>query len=444
MQADKRLSKNAKKKAKMALPLTALGVAGGLYALSINRRRKTAEKSHSSLLQAIEQGTDHISLLWHRSPGQYQVYRNSMLIYTGPATKVTDTNLTPGTNYTYSIEKIAENGRVLEIIKVQTSTSVTQKEKENPLKDLIFTTVVANGRIGLEWDAIEGITQYTVFRNGQLLETVNGSSLTDNMINENEEYTYTIKAKRPLQRSDQLESEANSLIANAVGMLMKSSEPSRAANEEFMITKKLPATAHILTSAEDQHRQTSSMLWQLQYTTFLKDKWVKNPNPVDEKHFFKGDDRDFSANSSRFRTRADLFIDLDLEDSPVLLTREVGETQAFNANHEFLDKKRASPEGIQLEKIHSDQDAIKFQLKHAVSNPMVASPAIDYVICGTFHKAGQIDLVGYHDQAPHHEIYLKENGTETWTSIHQSESKGLEMMATQLANHYWRYSTYSN
>lgn len=444
MQLENRLSKNAKKKAKMALPLTALGVAGGLYALFINRRKKTAENSHTRILKDMEQKNDQISLLWNHSPGQYRVYRDSTLIYTGPGTKITDYNLTPGTMYTYSIEKIDGNGRVLEITKVETSTSVTQKEKENPLRDLIFTTVVTNGKIGLEWDAIEGISQYTVFRNGQPLETVNGSSFTDQLIHENEEYTYTIKAKRPLQRSDQLESEANSLIANAVGMLKKDSEASRAANEEFTMTKKLPAPAQILTAAENQQKQTSKMLWQLQYTTFLKDKWVKNPNPVDEKHFFRGDDREFHPDSSSFRTRADLFIDLDLDDSPVLLTREVGETQAFNANHEFLDKKRASTEGIQLEKVHSDQDRIKFELKHAVSNPMVASPAIDYVVCGTFHKSGQIDLVGYHDQAPHHEIYLKENGTDTWTPIHQSESKGLEMMATQLANHYWRYSTYSN
>ncbi|MGA9226565.1 MAG: DUF3238 domain-containing protein, partial [Mesobacillus sp.] len=104
----------------------------------------------------------------------------------------------------------------------------------------------------------------------------------------------------------------------------------------------------------------------------------------------------------------------------------------------------ASDEGIKLKKVFSDDNKIMFQLHHSISNPLVMSPAIDYIVCGTFYKDGQFELVGIHDQAPHHEVYLKAAGTEDWEPIHRVESKGLEMMASTLANQYWRYSTFTS
>jgi hypothetical protein len=433
---------HTEKKTSLALPLAALGLAGTLYAASVNRRRKTAVSSHSNLMDFVEQKCTSISVAWPDQGGLYRVYRDKQLIYTGLEPKMTDRDLIPGTLYTYCIEMIDEHENVVERMKIQTATAVDYKDQDNVLQDLILTTIVAKGQISLEWEPIEGVSEYSIYRNGVKLETVGFCSYTDESVNNTEPFTYTIKAKRPLQRSDQMKWEIKSVVANAVGMIKKDSSTELAANEEFTITKKLESINQLLNTSDNQEKTNKGGLWQLRYTTFLKERWLKNPNATSVDHFFKGDDRSYDPGATRFRTRADIFI--DAENPSALLSKEIGKTEAFNKNEEFIEEAQASEEGIKLEKVLTDDDKIMFYLHHSVSNPLVLSPAIDYLLCGTFYKNGQFDLVGIHDQAPNHEIYVKVSGTDNWAPIHQAKSKGLEMMADTLANHYWRYSTFTN
>ncbi|MEH7444513.1 DUF3238 domain-containing protein [Bacillus sp. JJ1122] len=433
---------NTSKMSKRILPLAAIGIAGALYAASVNRRRKTASISHSRIMDLIEQQPTCITIAWPESHGRYRVYRDHKLIYNGPATKLMDRNLIPGTLYTYSIEKMDGNDHVEEILKIQTRTEVDYKERENALQDLIMTSVVANNQVSLEWEPIEGVSEYTIFKNGVKMKTIDCCSYIDDDLESDEEIIYTIKAKRPLQRSDQIKWEIKSVVAHAVGAIKKDSSTEMAAKEEFSITKKIGPLNQLLKPVGAISEGNKERLWQLRYTTFLNEEWLQNPNPASADHYFKGDNRSFDPESSKFRTRADVFI--DSENPSALLSKEVGKTEAFNKKEEFIEEADASDEGIKLKKVFSDDDKIMFQLHHSISNPLVMSPAIDYIVCGTFYKDGQFDLVGLHDQAPHHEIYLKAAGTEDWQPIHQAESKGLEMMASTLANQYWRYSTFTS
>lgn len=441
MKTERQIKTMKTRRSGIALPLTALGIAGSLYAVSLNRRRKTAASSHSSMLEAIELNAKTIKLAWPGRGGHYRAFRDHELIYEGTEPKLVDQNLVPGSLYTYCVEKLDEQGNVEERMKIQTTTSVDYKERENILQDLLLTTIVAKNQVGLEWEPIEGVSEYTIYRNGVKLDTIHCCSFTDQKLDENEEFTYTIKAQRPLQRSDQLKWEVKSLVANAVGAIKKDSSTKMAAEEEFSITKKIGAINQLLKPI-DSNKKYSEGLWQLRYTTFLKEEYLKNPNSASADQYFKGDNRSFDPESPNFRTRADVFI--DSINPSALLSKETGKTEAFSKNHELIEDASASDEGIKLEKIFTDDGKIMFYLIHSVSNPLVVSPAIDYLLCGTFYKDSEFDIVGIHDQAPYHEIYLKEPGTENWQVIHQAESKGLEMMANTMANHYWRYSTFTN
>jgi hypothetical protein len=422
------------------LPLAALGIAGTLYAVKLNRRRKTASSSHSRMLKNIEQGAKLIILEWKGTNSPYRIYRGEELLYEGLEPKLVDQNLVPGTLYTYCLETLDDHGNVKDRMRIQTTTSVDFKERDNILEDLLITTIVTHNQVSFEWEPIEGVSEYTVFRNGIQMETITSCAFTDKNIRGDEVYTYMIKAKRPLQRSDQLKWELKSVIANAVGVIKKDSSTAMAADEEFTITKKVGPVRELLKSPLESRNKNES--WQFRYTTFLQEEWLKNPNAASEDQIFKGDHRTFDPESSRFRTRSDVFIDTD--NPSALLTKVTGKTEAFTQNHEKLESASASDEGIQLEKVLTDDDKVKFHLNHSVSNPLVISPAIDYHVCGTFYKDNEFDLVGIHDQAPEHEVYLKEPGTDEWQVIHQAHSKGLEMMADPMANHYWRYSTFTN
>lgn len=439
MELNRQLPITRQKLAGKYLTLAILGTAGTLYALSVNRRRKTAGSSHAKVLKKIDHGTNVITLEWEAQAESYRVYRDSELIYEGFEPRFADNELTPGTLYSYSIESLAQ-GEVQKRMRIQTTTSVNYKEKDNVLEDLLITTIVTEGQISFEWEPIEGVTEYTIHRNGMQIEKVASCTFTDRGVQDDQFYTYTIKARRPLQRSEQVKWELKSLIANAVGAIKKDSSTRMAADEEFSITKRIGPIRELL--KPDRTNSLSNGNWQLRYTTFLKEEWLKNPNAASGDQYFKGDHRSFEPDSSQYRTRGEVFIDTD--SLSALLSKSTGITEAFSGNQEPVESAQATDDGIQLEKVLADEDRIKFILKHSVSNPLVVSPAIDYVVCGVFYRDNEFDLIGYHDQAPEHEIYLKEPGTDDWQVIHQAHSKGLEMMADPMANHYWRYSSFTN
>jgi hypothetical protein len=422
------------------LPIAAIGIAGTLYAVKWNRKRKTAASSHSWMLKNIEQNAKQIMLEWHGMNTHYRAFRDQELVYEGVEPKLVDQNLVPGTLYTYCIETLDDHGNTADRMRIQTTTAVDFRERENILEDLLITTIVTPGQISFEWEPIDGVSEYSIYRNGVKLENVTSCAFTDKGIDDDENHTYMIKARRPLQRSHQLKWELKSVIANAVGVIKKDSSTKMAADEEFTITKKIGPIKELLKSP--QERKLNNGNWHLRYTTFLKEEWLKNPNAASQDHYFKGDDRSFDPESSKFRTRGDVFI--DTENASALLSKDTGITEAFNNEQDPIETASASDEGIQLEKVLTDDDRVKFHLHHSVSNPLVVSPAIDYHVSATFYKDNEFDLVGNHDQAPEHEVYLKEPGTEDWQVIHQAHSKGLEMMADPMANHFWRYSTFTN
>ncbi|MBT2663574.1 DUF3238 domain-containing protein [Bacillus sp. ISL-45] len=422
------------------LPIAALGIAGTLYAVKWNRRRKTAAFSHSRMLKNIEQDSKHIKLEWKGMNRPYRVFRGNELVYEGLEPKLVDQNLVPGTLYTYCIETLDDQDNVLDRMRIQTTTAVDFRERENILEDLLITTIVTPGQISFEWEPIEGVTEYSIFRNGVKLETMTSCAFIDKGIDDHENYIYRIEARRPMQRSEQVKWELKSVIANAVGAIKKDSSTEMAADEEFTITKRIGPIQELLKSPQERKLKPGN--WQFRYTTFLKEEWLKNPNAASQEQVFKGDHRLFDPESSEFRTRGDVFI--DTENPSALLSKATGKTEAFNSEQEPIETASASDEGIQLEKVLTDDDRVKFHLNHSVSNPLVVSPAIDYHVCGTFYNDNEYDLVGIHDQAPEHEVYLKEPGTDEWHVIHQAHSKGLEMMAEPMANHYWRYSTFTN
>ncbi|TCN22729.1 DUF3238 domain-containing protein [Mesobacillus foraminis] len=411
--------------------------AGAAVVKFAKHKRRTALPAPSFVMEKVEQNTKQIALAWPDAGGPYQVFRGHKLVYSGMEPGMIDQDLTPGTLYTYTIERLGMDSEVLERMKVQTSTAVEEKRAENILLDLITTTIITINQVILEWEPIEGIKEYTIFRNGIPIGKVNRCTFIDQSIEDHVEYTYSIKAKRPLQDSEQEVSEGKSLVAGLVGTLKKGSSRDQAAKEEFWISKKIPPINQLLHPSSETKQETSK---QLRYTTFLPEKWIKNPNVVSADHYFQGDDREFDPESDTFRTRADVYLKIGEDENTVELQKHVGETKAYNWYREFIESDKASDELIRLDKVLTTEESTSFVLSHSVKNPVVLSPAIDYEVHVTFYHNGAVDIAGIHDQSPNHEVYLKE-GNQDWEILHQAESKGLEMLAPPTANQLWRYTT---
>lgn len=158
--------------------------------------------------------------------------------------------------------------------------------------------------------------------------------------------------------------------------------------------------------------------------------------------FFKGDGRSFDPDSKHYRTRVDLDIRFSDEGASVDLTKDVGTSIAYDWRKKFRKADVASSEGIELKEIKEDDHKIAIDLKHSVGNPLVASPNIDYQIAANFYKVGVYDIIGIHDQAPNHEVYMKTGQNADWSQIHESEDNGLSYMAEPIAGQYWRISNF--
>jgi len=123
---------------------------------------------------------------------------------------------------------VDEDQRVLDMIKVQTSTAVEQKRSEHILQDLIITTVVADSFICMEWEPIEGISEYTIYRNGKRVARVKDCFFVDETVQNQEEYTYWIRAERPLLLSERDMSEEKFAAAGIIGFfnIIRENSPS--------------------------------------------------------------------------------------------------------------------------------------------------------------------------------------------------------------------------
>ncbi|AOH56372.1 hypothetical protein ABE28_018555 [Peribacillus muralis] len=423
--------------------LLAFGIAGLAYLVSHKRLHRAVIKT-TSLMCKIERKEDAIKLVWPNEAQFYRVFRGVQTIYSGPEPYVAEEGLTAGTIYTYTIESMDEARHVLNRMKIQTSTTAENKKEDNILLDLVFTTIVAKGQISLEWEPIKGIERYIIYRNGMKVGLVNGCSFSDRSISENQEYTYTIKARRPLPRSEQETYAVKSFLASIVGAFKKGSSQEQAAIEEITNTKRIGHVQQLLQSIDESLvDRMNQRNWQLRYTTFLPEEWLKNPNLASKVPYFKGDGRGFDPESSRYRTRVDMMIRETEKDAEIDFSKAVGKSEAYDKAGVFLEEGVASDEDIVVKHILSNKEKTTIQLTHSVGNPIILSPAVDYKVIGTFYRNGEINIAGYHDQAPHHEVYLKEADDTEWQPLHQAKSKGLEMMARPTANHLWRFSTFT-
>ncbi|KZR56802.1 DUF3238 domain-containing protein [Pseudobacillus badius] len=420
-------------------PIAAACLAGAAWLSLKRRRQQRLARINSLMIKSIEQKENEITFHWKGKEETYNVYREGELIYSGSDSSATDTGLIAGKTYLYTVEALDANKRVMERIKVQTATATKDKSAVNILQDLIVTTVVTESLISMEWEPIDGVEEYTVYRNGERLAKVREGRFIDYSVRADQAYTYSIHAVRPLLLSEKGMSEEKFAAAGIIGFFKKGATEKEAAFERFRLTKQIGSLRSVLKPEPPPSAETE---WTIRYMTFLEDKWLKNPNFFSPLRYFKGDGRGFDADSVSYRTKADILINYDEEIPTIRLVKDVGQTKAYGWLRRFKKEDTASEEGIKLEKENVTKEKLFLQLAHSVGNPLVTSPAIDYKVKILLCKSGFFDISGIHDQSPHHEVYMKNSSQASWQPIHQAESKGLEWLSETMADQFWRLSNF--
>ena len=393
-------------------------------------------------LELLEQTDTSIFFIWTNTGGTCRIERDEKIIYKGTENSFKDEGLTPGELYIYTIERLDLDEKVIDRIKLQTGTENYLDDFVNRLQQITVSTIVSDSKIAIAWGTIEGITSFDIYRNGELLATTEKNQFTDLQADRKEAYTYWIQAKRPLERSEENKKHRKSLLATVFGMVNVRSSQEQAAMEEFWIIKRVASREQLLAEQPTKKDHIQQPEWRLRYLTFLGEEILPNPNPLSLNRFFKGDGRSFDPESKEYRTRVDLNIRFTEDGALVDFAKDVGTTIAYNWRKKFRKADVASSAGIELKKVKEDLHKVAIDLKHSVGNPLVASPDIDYQVAANFYRVGVYDIIGIHDQAPNHEVYLKDSSNADWGQIHEAEDKGLSWMAGPIASQYWRISNF--
>ena len=140
-----------------------------------------------------------VSLSWTASSGAtgYQVLRNGTSVGTPTSTSYTDTGLTAGTSYTYTVEATNTAGSSAASSSV-TATTNTAGTAPNAPTGLTAGTVTTT-TVPLSWTASTtggsyAVAGYYVLRNGSVVGTTTSTSYTDTGLSPSTTYTYTVKA----------------------------------------------------------------------------------------------------------------------------------------------------------------------------------------------------------------------------------------------------------
>lgn len=375
---------------------------------------------------AVRSEQDSIILRWKGEDGIYRVQRDGQTMYEGYSMIFVDKQAVRGEKHTYKIRNDHE------VIVVQTSLFAFEKDEGNLLRDVVLTTIVSKDQVVLSWEAIPFVASYEVFRNGQFLCKVSATYVIDQSISVTNSYEYTIYAERPIVMSDEKLNYSKAIASKAVAIFQPLKAKIHPTSDRFIMTKKIAVIENILAK-----EQTSSSInsWQLRYTTFLADKWVKNPNWLSFNHYFKGDHRDFQSDGKTFRTRVDLALHFCEKNAPLSMTKSVSSSEAYSYRKKFRAKATASLEDVDVQRFSENY----FRLRHSVGNPLTPAPNINYEVVVEIEKNGNFDISGQHDPAPHHEVYVQTDN-RGWMPIHQAKSKGLAYMSEMVVNEYWRYS----
>ena len=153
------------------------------------------------VLKSASAGTNGITVSWNAVSGatQYRVYRKTgsggwtgLKDVTG--TSYTDTAVTSGTTYTYTVK--AYNGSAWSGFD---SKGVSATAKDAFGAPVLKSASAGTNGITVSWNAVSGATQYRVYRKTGSggwtgLKDVTGTSYTDTAVTGGTTYTYTVKA----------------------------------------------------------------------------------------------------------------------------------------------------------------------------------------------------------------------------------------------------------
>jgi len=148
--------------------------------------------------------TTRIDLSWNASTDNvgvtgYEIRRDGGLIATVTGTTYSDTGLTANTSYSYTVAARDAAGNVSAESGAAVASTLAVPDTEAPtVPDGLTGNAISSSQIDLNWNASTdniGVSDYQVRRDGALIGTVPGTSLSDRGLSADTDYSYTVAAR---------------------------------------------------------------------------------------------------------------------------------------------------------------------------------------------------------------------------------------------------------
>lgn len=154
-------------------------------------------------LQGTAISTSRIDLGWNASNDNvavagYRVRRNGNVVGTVAGTSFSDTGLSAGTTYTYTVAAFdAAGNESAQSTAIQVATLAVPDSQAPTVPGGLQGTAASSSRIDLGWNASTdnvAVTGYRIRRNGAAVGTAAGTSFADTGLAASTTYTYTVAA----------------------------------------------------------------------------------------------------------------------------------------------------------------------------------------------------------------------------------------------------------
>jgi chitodextrinase len=189
---------------KQALILTGAALATAAFAASASlvfAAADTTPPTAPTALTATPVSVSQINLSWTASTDNvgvagYGVFRNGLQVATTSATSYSDTGLSAGTSYSYTVDAFDAAGNLSTQSAAASTSTLTETTPPSVPTGLIATPVSAT-QVNLSWSAstdAAGVAGYDVYRNGALAGTTAATSYSDSGLAASTAYSYTVAA----------------------------------------------------------------------------------------------------------------------------------------------------------------------------------------------------------------------------------------------------------
>ncbi|MFI6924307.1 glycosyl hydrolase family 18 protein [Nonomuraea spiralis] len=191
------------------------GGGGDTTAPSVPGNLRSTGVTNNSVALAWDASTDNVAVTG------YEIYRGGNLVTTVTGTTYSDTGLTANTAYNYTVRaRDAAGNRSANSNQITaTTTGGGGGDDKTPpsVPGNLRSTGVSNSTVSLTWDASTdnvAVTGYEIYRGGNLVTTVTGTSHTDTGLSANTSYTYTVRAR---DAAGNRSADSNQITATTTG-----------------------------------------------------------------------------------------------------------------------------------------------------------------------------------------------------------------------------------